>query len=75
MAGQDERGTRQETAGAVPSGPTGVPGLRRVVAGNPGPLTGPGTNSWILGEGEVAVIDPGPPDDAAPCYSALHGPA
>jgi glyoxylase-like metal-dependent hydrolase (beta-lactamase superfamily II) len=42
-----------------------VPGLRRVVAGNPGPLTGPGTNSWILGEGEVAVIDPGPPDDAA----------
>ena len=37
-------------------------GLRRVRADNPGPLTGPGTNSYILGEGAVAVIDPGPED-------------
>jgi glyoxylase-like metal-dependent hydrolase (beta-lactamase superfamily II) len=29
-------------------------------AGNPGPLTGPGTNTWIHGRGEVVVIDPGP---------------
>ena len=37
--------------------------VRRVVAPNPGPYTGPGTNTWILGEGSVAVvIDPGPVD-------------
>ncbi len=64
MARPDERGTGQETVGAEPSGPL-IPGLRRVVAGNPGPLTGPGTNSWILGEGDVVVIDPGPPADPA----------
>lgn len=34
--------------------------IRRIRAANPSPLTGSGTNSWILGEGEVAVIDPGP---------------
>jgi len=39
------------------------PEIRRVVARNPGPLTGPGTNTWILGRGTVAVVDPGPPDD------------
>ena len=39
-----------------------APGLRRVLAPNPGPLTGPGTNSYILGAGTVAVIDPGPDD-------------
>ncbi|WP_232520599.1 MBL fold metallo-hydrolase [Rhodobacter sp. CZR27] len=36
------------------------PGLRRVLAPNPSPMTHWGTNSYILGEGEVAVIDPGP---------------
>jgi glyoxylase-like metal-dependent hydrolase (beta-lactamase superfamily II) len=37
----------------------------RVVAPNPGPFTGPGTNTWILGAGPVVVvIDPGPNDDA-----------
>lgn len=41
-----------------------APGLRRVVAPNPGPLTGTGTNSYILGGGSVAVIDPGPEDPA-----------
>jgi glyoxylase-like metal-dependent hydrolase (beta-lactamase superfamily II) len=39
--------------------------VRRVVAGNPGPYTGPGTNTWILAGDPVAVvIDPGPDDDA-----------
>lgn len=36
------------------------PGLRRVRAPNPSPMTFTGTNTYILGEGEVAVIDPGP---------------
>ena len=39
--------------------------VRRVVAGNPGPYTGPGTNTWILeGDPVAVVIDPGPDDDA-----------
>lgn len=37
-----------------------APGVRRVVAPNPSPMTGDGTNTYILGEGRVAVIDPGP---------------
>lgn len=39
--------------------------VTRVVAPNPGPYTGPGTNTWILDAGPVAaVVDPGPEDDA-----------
>ena len=35
-----------------------------MVAPNPGPYTGPGTNTWIVDAGPVvAVIDPGPDDD------------
>lgn len=40
------------------------PGLRAVLAPNPSAFTGAGTNSYIVGEGEVAVIDPGPRDPA-----------
>lgn len=39
--------------------------VNRVVAPNPGPYTGPGTNTWIVEAGPVlVVIDPGPDDDA-----------
>lgn len=41
-----------------------APGVRRVTAGNPGPFTFHGTNSYIVGETTLAVIDPGPSDDA-----------
>jgi hydroxyacylglutathione hydrolase len=41
-----------------------APGVRRVTARNPGPFTFRGTNSYIVGEKEVAVIDPGPDDEA-----------
>jgi len=38
--------------------------VRRVVAPNPGPYTGPGTNTWLIDAETVAVvIDPGPDDD------------
>ncbi len=38
------------------------PGVRRLIAPNGGPMTGPGTNTYLLGENPVAVIDPGPAD-------------
>jgi glyoxylase-like metal-dependent hydrolase (beta-lactamase superfamily II) len=40
-----------------------VPGVRRIVAGNAGLMTGPGTNTYLFGSGEVAVLDPGPADE------------
>jgi len=36
--------------------------VRRVVANNPGAMTGPGTNTYLVGVDDVAVIDPGPDD-------------
>jgi glyoxylase-like metal-dependent hydrolase (beta-lactamase superfamily II) len=38
------------------------PLVRRIVAPNPGLMTGPGTNTYLVGIDEVAVIDPGPDD-------------
>ena len=38
------------------------PLVRRVVAPNPGLMTGPGTNTYLIGIDEVAVVDPGPAD-------------
>lgn len=42
--------------------PAGLPRIRRLLAPNPSPLTFRGTNSYILGSGRVAIIDPGPDD-------------
>lgn len=38
------------------------PLVRRIVAPNPGMMTGPGTNTYLVGVDEIAVIDPGPDD-------------
>ncbi len=38
------------------------PTVRVVLARNPSPLTGRGTNTYVVGEDEVLVIDPGPHD-------------
>ncbi len=40
------------------------PGLRRIIAPNPSPMTYWGTNTYVLGTEEVVVIDPGPDLDA-----------
>lgn len=40
------------------------PLVRRVIAQNPSPFTFHGTGTYIVGRGKVAVIDPGPDDDA-----------
>jgi glyoxylase-like metal-dependent hydrolase (beta-lactamase superfamily II) len=34
--------------------------VQRLVAPNPGIMTGPGTNTYLIGEKELAVLDPGP---------------
>ena len=41
-----------------------APGVRRVMANNPGPFTFKGTISYIIGKGNVAIVDPGPDDPA-----------
>lgn len=41
-----------------------APGVRRLVAHNPGYMTGPGTNTYLLGRARHVVIDPGPLGDA-----------
>jgi len=38
--------------------------VTRITAANPGAMTGPGTNTYLVGDAEVAVIDPGPALDA-----------
>lgn len=40
------------------------PGIRRILAPNPGAMTHWGTNTFIVGEGNVVVIDPGPESEA-----------
>lgn len=37
-----------------------APGLRRIVAPNPSMMTGPGTNTYLFGNRQIAVLDPGP---------------
>jgi glyoxylase-like metal-dependent hydrolase (beta-lactamase superfamily II) len=46
-------------------------GVERITANNPGPFTFHGTNTYIVGRGSIAVIDPGPEDEAH--FEALMG--
>jgi glyoxylase-like metal-dependent hydrolase (beta-lactamase superfamily II) len=52
-----------------------APGVRRLLAANPSPFTYSGTQTYIVGEGEVAVIDPGPDlaDHVAAILAATNG--
>ena len=51
------------------------PGVRRVLCNNPSPFTFTGTVSYIVGKGKVAIIDPGPDDEAhaAALLDAVRG--
>ncbi len=52
-----------------------TPLLRRLLCDNPSPFTFKGTSSFIIGRGNVAIIDPGPDDDAhlAALLAAVKG--
>ncbi|WP_290632316.1 MBL fold metallo-hydrolase [Aquisalimonas sp.] len=41
-----------------------TPRLARITAPNPGMMTGPGTNTWIVGDADRVVVDPGPDEEA-----------
>jgi glyoxylase-like metal-dependent hydrolase (beta-lactamase superfamily II) len=49
-------------------------GLRRILAPNPSPMTYRGTNTYLLGDRDIAVIDPGPddPQHLQAILDALH---
>ena len=51
------------------------PGVRRILCNNPSPFTFNGTVSYIVGQGKVAIIDPGPADEAhaAALLNAVRG--
>ena len=51
------------------------PLIRRITCNNPGPFTFKGTNTFIAGRGTVAIIDPGPDDEAhlAAVLNAVRG--
>src|SRR5688500_20185255 len=51
------------------------PLVRRLLAANPSPFTYTGTQTYIVGSGDVAVIDPGPdlPDHVDALVAALAG--
>ena len=40
--------------------PDPTPQVRTIRADNPSPLTGTGTNTYLIGRGDVVVVDPGP---------------
>src|SRR4029078_3901019 len=52
-----------------------APGVRRVLANNPSPFTFKGTLSYIVGQGQVAIIHPGPLDEVhiAALLDAVRG--
>ena len=57
----DAQESGQTTYDLVPGAPKRLDRwVTRLIAPNPGMMTGPGTNTYLVGEQELAVIDPGP---------------
>ena len=62
---RDPDETMQASYDLLPGVPTRLDRrVTRLIAPNPGVMTGPGTNTYLVGEGDLAVIDPGPSIDA-----------
>ena len=60
----DPEGEGSTRAEIVPGEPVNIAaGVVRLTAPNPGMMTGPGTNTYILGHERFTVIDPGPADN------------
>ena len=60
----DPEETGQTSVALVPGVPKRLDQyVTRLVAPNPGMMTGPGTNTYLVGENDLAVIDPGPAID------------
>ncbi len=57
---------------AVDLGMKSVP-VSRILGRNPGPMTGPGTNSYLIGQEKLCLVDPGPldPEQLANFLSAI----
>jgi glyoxylase-like metal-dependent hydrolase (beta-lactamase superfamily II)/8-oxo-dGTP pyrophosphatase MutT (NUDIX family) len=61
----DPEETGQSTYDLVPGAPKRLDRFTtRLIAPNPGVMTGPGTNTYLVGDEELAVIDPGPAIDS-----------
>ena len=65
-----------DRAGLVVGRPTTLaPGVQRLLAPNPSPMTGPGTNSYVIGGPASVIVDPGPEDAThLETLAALAGP-
>jgi len=61
----DPEGAGSTRAEIIPGEPVEVAaGVVRLTAPNPGMMTGPGTNTYVLGYRRFTVLDPGPNNDA-----------
>jgi glyoxylase-like metal-dependent hydrolase (beta-lactamase superfamily II) len=76
-AGEDEIAFNRSFVGAPGELVRLSPLVRRMVAGNASPMTFTGTCTYVVGSGDVAVIDPGPADEAhrTALIDALRGEA
>lgn len=66
---ENERRAMTDKSPPVGTYQTLEPGIRRILAPNPSPMTYWGTNTYVLGHGEVVVLDPGP--NLAPHLDAI----
>ena len=58
----------------IPIRGTEIP-VKRIVGRNPGPMTGPGTNTYLIGKEKLCLLDPGPVDEKqlSNFLSAING--
>lgn len=76
MRDESGRASVVDSGEFIPGRPSALgAGLQRLVVPNAGPMTGPGTNTYLLGAREVWIIDPGPalPEHGAALLAAIAG--